>query len=52
MIDYVLNYLKKNNIPVTRQSYIEYNWLGQYDWRKPLPAELEAELPKELQLKD
>ena len=52
MVDYVMNYLKEHNIPVTRENYIEINWMGDYDPSKPLPAELEAELPSALQMQD
>lgn len=51
MKDYVLDYLKENNLPVTRENYINVNWMGDYDPAEPLPAELEASLPEELQLK-
>jgi hypothetical protein len=51
MSDLIVDYLKKHNIPVTRESYINLNWMGDHDPSKPLPAELEAELPKDLQLK-
>jgi hypothetical protein len=50
MIDYTLDYLKKNKIPVTRENYIGLDFAGDYDPKQPLPAELEASLPKELQL--
>ena len=50
MADQIIEYLKENDIPVTRESYIGLNWMGQYDPKQPLPAELEAELPEELQL--
>lgn len=43
----VLEYLKANNLPLTRESYIAHNWL-------PIPdlwtAEHEMELPEEFQL--
>ena len=47
-MDYVLDWLKENNIPATRRSYVGLNWPGA-DYDKPLPAELEAEIPEELQ---
>lgn len=50
MKDYTLEYLKKNNIPVTRENYVGLNFLGDYDPKEALPAELEADLPKELQI--
>lgn len=49
-MDHVLEYMKKNNIPVTRENYVLINWLGEYSADEELPAELEAELPTELQL--
>jgi hypothetical protein len=49
-MDHVEEYLKKNNIPVTRPNYVNLNWAGDADPSKPLPAELEASLPKELQI--
>ena len=51
MIDHVLEYMKKNSIPLTRENYINLNFSGDEDPSKPLDAELEAELPKELQWK-
>lgn len=49
MSDYTLEYLQKHNIPVTRENYIAINWMGDYPGDQPLPAELEASLPTELQ---
>lgn len=46
MSDDLIELMKKANVPVTRESYIEMAW------GLPLPpwtAELERELPKELQ---
>jgi hypothetical protein len=51
MVDYVKQFLEKNSIPVTRKSYMGLNWPGA-DYDKPLPAELEAEIPEELQHED
>ena len=51
-MDHVLNYMEENNSPITRKNYIEINWMGDYDPSKPLPAELEAELPSALQMQD
>ena len=51
-MDHVLNFMEENNIPITRMNYIEINWMGDYDPSKPLPAELEAELPSALQMQD
>ena len=52
MIDHVIDYMKKNDIPVTRENYIEINWMGEVDPKQPLPAELEAEMPEALQIKE
>jgi hypothetical protein len=51
MLDYVLDYLKKTGVPVTRKNYVGLNTPGA-DYDKPLPAELEAEIPEELQHPD
>jgi hypothetical protein len=48
-MDYTLQYMKENDIPITRANYIALNWMGDYDPAQPLPAELEAELPEELE---
>jgi hypothetical protein len=48
-MDELLEYMKKNNIPLTRENYIGLNWAGDLDPAKPLDAELEADLPKEIQ---
>jgi hypothetical protein len=50
--DPIIEYMKENDIPVTRDNYIGLNWLGDYDPSEPLPAELEADLPEELQIHD
>lgn len=52
MKDLTVEYLKENGLPVTRENYINTNWLGEYDPAEPLPAELEASLPEELQMKE
>jgi hypothetical protein len=52
MQDYVKEFLEKSGTPVTRKSYIDLNWANTgYDSNKMLPAELEADLPEELQIK-
>lgn len=51
MSDPIVEYLKKNGIPVTRHNYIGLNWMGDFDPDEELPAELEADLPEELQWK-
>lgn len=50
-MDYVLDYLKKTGTPVTRKNYVGLNWPGA-DYDKPLPAELEADIPEDLQHPD
>lgn len=54
MTDHVYDYLKKKG-PVTREDYINLNWMGDIDGvefrNKPLDAELEAEMPEELQFR-
>lgn len=52
MIDWTLKYMKEANIPITRDNYVELNWMGDYDPKQPLPAELESEIPEELQHPD
>jgi len=42
----VIEYMKQNGIPLTRENYLRLNYLGNPP--KELPAELEAELPHEL----
>jgi hypothetical protein len=44
--DPVIDYLKKSNLPVTRENYIEANWSPV---PKPWTAEHESELPENLQ---
>lgn len=51
-MDHILEYMKKHELPLNRQTYVSLNWMGEQDPSKPLPAELEASLPKELQMKD
>jgi len=42
-----IEWLRKNNVPVTREHYFGATWLTpEWDWRLPLPAEMESELPK------
>jgi hypothetical protein len=52
MKDYTLEYLKTHHIPITRENYIGLDFLGDYDPKEMLPAELEAGLPKELQIEN
>jgi len=51
-MDHVIEYMKSKNIPITRDNYIQINWMNSWDPKKPLPAELEAEMPEELQHPD
>lgn len=46
MVDYVLEYMKQHNIPLTRENYLEINYMGNPP--DPMPAELEAEIPDEV----
>ncbi len=39
--------MKKNGIPVTRENYLAFAYLG-YPPEEPLDPELEAELPEEI----
>jgi hypothetical protein len=49
--DYVLAFMKANGIPVTRANYLEIAYFGDIlDPDQPLDAELESELPEEIQL--
>jgi len=47
-MDHVLEYMKKRGIPITRENYLFWNFLG--DPPDELDAELEAELPEEIKL--
>jgi hypothetical protein len=47
MMDHTLEYMKKRGIPITRENYKFFNWLGDPP-DEPLDPELEAELPPEL----
>lgn len=49
MTDLILEWLQKNGYPVTRETYVTLNTLGDEDGSEMLPAEEEAELPKNLQ---
>ena len=44
-----LAYMKKNNVPLTRENYLDYAYLGNPP--DQLTAEEEAELPEEFQMK-
>jgi hypothetical protein len=42
----LLEYMKKNQIPETRQNYLNLNYFGQVP--DPIPAEEESELPNKI----
>ena len=51
-MDYVLDYMKKNGLPLTRQKYLEMAFLGSRNEEvDPLDAEEESMLPPEFQKK-
>jgi hypothetical protein len=52
MRDLIVEYLKKHNLPVTRENYVALAFLGDSDGKEMFDAELEAELPEELQHPD
>ena len=49
-MDHVLNYMKKINVPLTRENYLDYAYFGNPP--EELSAEEEAALPEELQLQE
>lgn len=46
----VLEYMKKNNIPLTRENYLNINYMGNPP--EELGAEQEFEIPEEIQDKE
>ncbi len=48
----IVRSLVKMNVRVTRSNYIDLNYLGDYDPKQSLPAELEMSLPEPLRLYD
>ena len=46
-MDHVLDWMKKNDVPLTRKNYLEIAYMGDPP-PEPLDAELEAEIPEEL----
>lgn len=42
--DYVLEWMKEHNVPLTRENYLHINYLGQ-----EIPPGAEENLPEELQ---
>ncbi len=49
MTDCVLDYMKKHDVPMTRENYLELAYLGNPP--SSLSAEEESELPEEFQTK-
>jgi hypothetical protein len=49
MKDIIEEFLKKNNIPATRENYVALNTMGDSDGSEHLGAENEAEMPEGLQ---
>jgi hypothetical protein len=45
MIDHTLEYMKKNNVPLTRENYLDYAYLGNPP--EVLDAEEEAQIPEQ-----
>jgi hypothetical protein len=54
MSDCVLDWMRKHDIPLTRENYLNAAYLGDPPLDKDgnLPAELEAELPPQFQRPD
>lgn len=52
MENLLLEYLKKHNIPVDRRTFVSLDTLGDESGEDMLDAEMEAELPQELQHPD
>lgn len=48
MTDYVLDYMKENNVPMTRENYLSIAFMGNPP--SPLSAEEEAALPEQFQV--
>jgi hypothetical protein len=48
-MDHVLAYMKKNNVPLTREDYLDFAYLGNPP--EELGVEEEAQLPEEFQRK-
>lgn len=44
-MDYVLDYMKKNEVPLTRDNYLNLAYMGE---TQKHDAEAEADMPKEL----
>jgi len=49
-MDHVLEYMKKNKVPLTREDYLDYAYLGNPP--EELSSEEEASLPEEFQRKE
>jgi hypothetical protein len=48
MIDHTLEYMKKKGVPLTRENYLDYAYLGSRP--EVLDAEEEYNLPEEFQI--
>jgi hypothetical protein len=46
MVNHTVNWMKKNGIPVTRENYLDFAYLGNPP--EELGPEEEAELPEEI----
>lgn len=46
----LVDFFKKYDIPLTREKYIAWNWMGDYDPEEILPSELVSEIPPQLRL--
>jgi len=49
-MDHTLEHMKKNGIPLTRENYLDFAYLGTPPPPEEWGAELEAELPEELRI--
>lgn len=47
-INYVLDWMRANKVPLTKENYLHINYLGQDVPEEPLDGELEAEIPREI----
>jgi hypothetical protein len=50
-MDYVLNYMRENKLPLTRKVYLEMAFPGRSEELDPLDGEEESMLPPEFQKK-
>ena len=49
MSDGVLEYMREKGFSIDRKTYFELAFWGDWDYTLPLPAEMEAEIPEEVQ---